>query len=87
MEIVWLLILIISVGLLAIILARVKLDVRWFGYGLLQLVLSAIALYILNGVGLFGDFYIPINAATVATIAVLGLPGLGLIAAIKLTLM
>ena len=83
----WLIVLIVSAVLLVIVLLRTRPNVRWFGYALLQLVISAILLFVINGTGLFGEFYIPINLATVFTIAVLGLPGLGLLAAIKLTIL
>jgi inhibitor of the pro-sigma K processing machinery len=87
MEIKWLIVLIVSVLSLLLLIIRTKPDIRWFGYGLLQLVGAAVLLYIINGIGILGEFYIPINAVTVMVIAVLGLPGLGLITVVKLTLM
>lgn len=83
----WLILFVVSAVLLVIVLFRTRPDIRWFGYALLQLVLSAVFLFIINGTGLFGDFYIPINLVTVLAIAVLGIPGIGLLAAIKLTLL
>ncbi len=87
MEVVWWVVFLISISALTLLLTRVKLDIRWFSYGLLQLIVAAILLFLINGMGLLGEFYIPINAVTVAVIAILGLPGLGLIATVKLTLM
>ena len=82
----WLIVLLSCLLLLIIIIVKTKPDIRWFVYALLQLVLASIILFILNGVGVFGDFYIPINLVTLFTIAILGLPGLALLVVIKLTL-
>lgn len=82
----WLILLITSTVLLAIVLIRARIDYRWFGYALLQLVIAAVGLYLINGTGLFGEFQIPINMVTLFTLVILGLPGLVLLIVIKLTL-
>jgi len=82
----WLILLIMSTVLLAIVLIRVRIDYRWFGYALLHLVIAAIGLYLINGTGWFGEFFIPINIVTLFTLVVLGIPGLVLLIVIKLTL-
>lgn len=86
MERIWWTVFVVSVCLLLLVWFRRRPDIRFFGFAWLHLVVSAVLLYLINGTGLFGDFYIPINGATVLAIAVLGLPGLGLIAALKWTL-
>lgn len=83
----WLILFIISAALLLILLFRTKPNIRWFGYALLHVIVASIVLFLFNGSGLFGDFYIPINPVTVLTVAILGLPGLALIAAVKLTVL
>jgi inhibitor of the pro-sigma K processing machinery len=82
----WLILLITSGALLAIVLIRSRIDYRWFGFALLHLVLAAVGLFIMNGTGWAGNFSIPINFYTLFTIMILGIPGLILLIAIKLTL-
>jgi inhibitor of the pro-sigma K processing machinery len=82
----WLILLVISTVLLIIVLIRTKIDVRWFGYALLQLVIAAVGLFLINGSGWFGEFHIPVNIFTLFTIGILGIPGLLLLIVIKLTL-
>ena len=83
----WLILLVMSTVLLAIVLIRTRIDYRWFGYALLHLVVAAVGLFLINGTGWFGELYIPINIFTLFTIAILGIPGLILLAVIKFTLM
>lgn len=83
----WLILFIISTVMLLIVLFRTRPRMRWFGYALLHVVVAAFVLFLLNGTGLFGQFHIPINLATVLTVAILGIPGLALLAAIKLTIL
>ena len=82
----WLWLFTISLALLIIVLIRAKPKLRWFGYALTQVVLCAVILFIINGTGLFGDFFIPINLVTIMTMVVLGIPGVVLLALIKITL-
>ncbi|WP_027091860.1 pro-sigmaK processing inhibitor BofA family protein [Cohnella thermotolerans] len=44
-----------------------------------HLVLSALAIYALNFSGLVTGWYVPLNPGTIGTVAVLGLPGIGLV--------
>lgn len=83
----WLILFIISAVLLLIVLFRTRPQIRWFGYALLHVIVAAIVLFLLNGTGLLGEIHIPINLATVLTVAILGVPGLALLAAIKLTVL
>lgn len=82
----WLILLVMSTALLAIVLIRRRIDYRWFGYALLHLVIAAVGLFLINGTGWFGDFLIPINIYTLFTIAILGFPGLILLVVVKHTL-
>ena len=76
-----------SAILLLAVLFRAGLTVRRVSMTVLHLVAAAVVLFIVNGSGLFGEFYMPINAFTVATVGILGVFGLALIVGIKLTLM
>jgi inhibitor of the pro-sigma K processing machinery len=46
----------------------------------------AVGLFLINGLGWFGELHIPINIMTLFTIVILGFPGFLLLVAIKLTL-
>lgn len=82
----WLAVFVISIVLLAVVLIRGKMNVRWFGYMALNIVLAAFILYFINASGWFADFHLPINVPTVLTVGILGLPGLLLLIALKLML-
>lgn len=77
----------VSTVLLLAVLFRAGLTIRRASLALLQLVIAAVVLFAVNGSGLFGDFYIPINAFTVAAVGILGVFGFALVVGIKLTLM
>mgnify|MGYP002622369368 FL=1 len=83
----WLILFVVSLALLIIILVRTRIDIRMFGFALLHLVVASVALFVINESEWFGDFYIPINAYTVFAVGIFGIPGLLLLAGIKLTLM
>jgi inhibitor of the pro-sigma K processing machinery len=70
--------------LLLFMLYRYKYAFQWLGSICLNVVVAAFLLYMLN---LFGDYTqleIPINPATVGTVSILGVPGLLMLAALKL---
>jgi inhibitor of the pro-sigma K processing machinery len=75
-----------SLSILALVLFRKKQYFRWLSYAVMNVVLAALVLYLINLSGVFNDFYIPINLATVLTVGILGIPGLLLLIAIQLTL-
>lgn len=52
------------------------------GYGLMNVMVSAVVLYLVNTLGLLGDLAIPINVLNAAVIGVLGIPGIALLAAV-----
>ena len=82
----WWALLIVSSALLVTLLLRNQFARQWFGYLALHIVFAAVALFFVN---LFGEriqLHIPINIATVATIGILGIPGILLLIALKLLL-
>jgi inhibitor of the pro-sigma K processing machinery len=84
MNLVWLGILSVSAFLLLVILIRGKHPVQWLTYAGLNIAAAGVLLYAANWLGGTYDFHIPINGTTVAAVGTLGLPGLALLAAIKL---
>jgi len=83
----WMMALAVSAALLLNVLAKAKPGLRSFGYAFLHVIAAAVVLFLINGTGLFGDIRIPINLVTVLTVAILGLPGLLLLAAVKWTIL
>ncbi|UQZ84874.1 Sigma-K factor-processing regulatory protein BofA [Paenibacillus konkukensis] len=77
-------ILIVSGLLLAITLFRHKHAFQWIGYVCLHVAFAAFLLYILNLFGPYTRIEVPLNAATVSTVSVLGVPGLLMLVALKL---
>lgn len=82
----WMLLFVVSLSLLLIILLRTRIRMQWFSYALLNLILAAFILYFINLSGAWIHFRLPLNVVTILTVGVLGLPGLLLLVAIKLTL-
>lgn len=80
---VWLWVLICALIVLAMMAIRSKLRLKWIGYAFIHLLIAAVFLYLINVLGILGDFYIPINVMTVAVITILGLPGLTLLVGLK----
>jgi inhibitor of the pro-sigma K processing machinery len=70
--------------LLVFILFRQKAAFHWLGYLCLNIAFAAFLLYILNLLGPYTGLQMPLNATTVGTVSVLGIPGLILLAALKL---
>ncbi len=80
----WGLLLIVSGCLLVITLIRSKYSLQWLSVIGLNLVVAVILLYVVNWFGASSDFHIAINQFTVVVIAILGVPGLLLLVALKL---
>lgn len=55
-------------------------------YLITNIALAALFIYFINFTGIFTDFRIPINPTTMIVIGVLGIPGLILVIALKLTI-
>ncbi|WP_339060720.1 pro-sigmaK processing inhibitor BofA family protein [Tepidibacillus marianensis] len=49
---------------------------KWLWYGILHMAIGGILIYIVNLIGSYLHFHIPINPITAITIGVLGFPGL-----------
>jgi inhibitor of the pro-sigma K processing machinery len=75
-----------SSGLLIYTMLRHKYSLKWMGVVGLNLVAAAIVLYLINWLGAPSDFHIAINEGTIITIAILGIPGVVLLIALKLLL-
>lgn len=79
-------VLLLSSSVLAFILFKNKHSGQWLGQVALQIVFAAILLYGINWIGASYGFKLPINVTTVAAVAILGIPGAGVLTAAKLFL-
>lgn len=86
MQVIWWGVFIVSVSLLIMVMLKSKYATWWLAKLGMHLVTAALFLYALNWGGSYVQFHIPINVITLATIGVLGIPGVLLLAAVKLTL-
>ncbi|MDF2724878.1 MAG: hypothetical protein K0Q59_4553 [Paenibacillus sp.] len=86
MRYIWFGVLILSSLFLIVTLVRHKWSWRWLGYGVLHIVVAAFLLYFVNLAGSFFEFRIPVNIPTVATVTILGAPGLLLLIGVKLVI-
>ncbi|MCZ8514605.1 pro-sigmaK processing inhibitor BofA family protein [Paenibacillus filicis] len=77
-------ILILSVILLTLVLARNPHIFQSFGYVCLHVAIGIFLLYLLNLFSPYTRLELPLNAVTVGTVSVLGIPGLMMLAALKL---
>lgn len=73
-----------SSGLLMYTILRHKYSIQWLGVVGLNLVAAAIVLFLINWLGAPSEFHIAINEGTIITIAILGIPGVVLLIALKL---
>ena len=83
MRTLWITMLAVSSGSLLWMMVRRKLRLEWLVRFGTHLVLSALAIYALNFSGLAAGLHVPLNPTTIGTVAVLGLPGIGLILALQ----
>lgn len=79
-------ILIVSLILLLYIVFSRKPGFAWLTRLGLHVVLAALGIYLINFSGLITEAYIPLNPVTMSTVLLLGLPGVVLLLAIKLTI-
>ncbi len=77
---------IISIGTLLVMVIKKRSSGRLVGYAIIHALVAAIVLYIMNTTQMLGDITIPINPVSVMVMAVLGLPGLILLIALKVSL-
>ncbi|MDF2939165.1 MAG: hypothetical protein K0Q90_4538 [Paenibacillaceae bacterium] len=85
MEYLWWGIFLLSLSSLVLLVLRNKGAGSWLKTLGLHVIAAAILLYAVNWVGQRYMFQVPINAYTLSTIGVLGVPGLALLVALKLT--
>ena len=79
-------ILVASLLALVIVLFRKRIGLSVFVSIGIHVVLAAAGLYIVNYSGWITGVYIPLNPATIGTVTVLGLPGVGLLLGLKISL-
>ncbi|MFC5467334.1 pro-sigmaK processing inhibitor BofA family protein [Cohnella suwonensis] len=82
----WLVLLVASAASLAFVLIGRRAPKGWAMRFGVHLVLSAFALYALNFSGWVTGWYMPLNPFTIGTVALLGLPGIGLVLGLQWTL-
>lgn len=87
MRVILTMVLIVSLLLITYILLTRKLGLAWLTRLGLHIVLAALGIYVVNFSGLLTEAYIPMNPATISTVLVLGLPGVGLLLGLKLTML
>ncbi|WP_248929124.1 pro-sigmaK processing inhibitor BofA family protein [Paenibacillus hamazuiensis] len=80
-------VLIVSGLLLVFTLFRSKYSFYWLGHVCLQIAFAAFLIYFLNLFSSYTQLTIPLNAVTVGTVGLLGIPGLCMLAAVKLVLL
>jgi inhibitor of the pro-sigma K processing machinery len=70
---------VLSVGALLLILVRSRSSFSWLKRLGLQLVAAALLLYFLDYSGVISGFHVPVNPIMIATVIMLGVPGIFLI--------
>jgi len=75
----WLALLIISSVSLGIMILRKNVPKGWMTRFSMHLIAAAMVIYALNFSGWVTGWYVPLNPFTIGTVAVLGLPGIGLV--------
>ncbi|MBB6024333.1 inhibitor of the pro-sigma K processing machinery [Paenibacillus sp. JGP012] len=79
-------VLVASLLALVVILFRKRLGLSVFTSIGVHLVMAAAGIYVVNYSGWITGMYIPLNPATIGTVTVLGLPGVGLLLGLKISL-
>jgi inhibitor of the pro-sigma K processing machinery len=79
-------VLVVSLLGLIIILFRKRIGISFFTSFGIHLVLAAVGIYVVNYSGWITGTYIPLNPATIGTVSILGLPGVGLLLGLKISL-
>ncbi|WP_145053435.1 pro-sigmaK processing inhibitor BofA family protein [Paenibacillus xylanexedens] len=79
-------VLVVSLVALLVILFKKRIGLAWFTSFGIHLVLAAVGIYIVNYSGWITGAYIPLNPATIGTVSILGLPGVGLLLGLKISL-
>ncbi|MFB5763562.1 pro-sigmaK processing inhibitor BofA family protein [Paenibacillus medicaginis] len=77
----------VSVLLLAYLFVKKKARAAWLVTFGAHLAIAAIGIYLVNYSGWITQVHIPLNPVTIGTVAILGLPGVGLLYGLKLVLL
>ncbi|WP_256760669.1 pro-sigmaK processing inhibitor BofA family protein [Cohnella sp. WQ 127256] len=83
----WLVLLVVSGVSLGVVLLRQNVPKGWLMRFSVHLIVAAMALYALNFSGWVTGGYVPLNPFTIGTVALLGLPGIGLVMGLQWTLL
>ncbi|WP_408893429.1 pro-sigmaK processing inhibitor BofA family protein [Paenibacillus taichungensis] len=79
-------VLVVSLLGLIIILFRKRIGLSFFTSLGIHLVLAAVGICVVNYSGWITGTHIPLNPATIGTVSILGLPGVGLLLGLKISL-
>ncbi|RED54992.1 pro-sigmaK processing inhibitor BofA family protein [Cohnella lupini] len=83
----WLVLLIVSCVSLGYVLLRQSVPKGWLMRFSLHLIVAAMAIYALNFSGWITGWYVPLNPFTIGAVALLGLPGIGLVLGLQWTML
>lgn len=83
--IIWWTVFLVSTSLLLLLIFRNKYSILWLGTVGMHIVLAAVLLYAVNWAGAYMQFHLPINLVTIGATALLGIPGVAMLVALKLT--
>lgn len=86
MKLIMMSVFVISILLILFIVFKKKLGFKWLSILGIHMVLAAVGLYGVNFSGIIPNIYIPLNPVTIGTVVLLGLPGVALLAGLKMTL-
>ncbi|MFD0868154.1 MULTISPECIES: pro-sigmaK processing inhibitor BofA family protein [Paenibacillus] len=78
---------IFSLSFLLFVLIKNRSSIQWLARLGIHIVIAGVLLYAVNWIGGYYGFRLPINPATIAAVTFLGIPGIGMLAAIKLVLL
>jgi len=81
---IWLWIFLGSLSALAFIALRNRIGWGWIGKTTVHLIIAMILLYFVGLAEPYTNLHLPMNAVTITTVAILGIPGLAMLAGLKL---
>jgi len=80
----WLWVFVGSIAGLVLVALRQRFGFRWLGAMALNVLLAGILLYFLDLAEPYTRIHVPMNLATIGTVAALGVPGLAALVGLKL---
>ena len=81
---IWLWIFLSSLSALAVIALRNRIGWGWVGKTMTHLIVAMVLLYFVGLAEPYTKLHVPMNAVTITTVAILGIPGVALLAGLKL---